>query len=69
MKKSRHMKTSELWNSMNDLPFGNDIIAVDRDGNWKHYYQADSSNLAELINDGYTKWCYVSDLVQAAYEM
>lgn len=69
MKKSKRMIVSELWSSMRELPFGNDIIAVDRDGNWKYYYQADKSDFDELINDGYIKWCYVSDLVQAAYEM
>lgn len=54
---------------MNELPYGDNIIAVDKDGNWKYYYQATKSDFAELINDGFTKWCYVADLVQTAYNM
>lgn len=69
MKKSKRMKASELWSPMSEFPYGNDIIAVDRDGNWKYYHQADKGDFDELYNDGYIKWCYVSDLVQAAYEM
>lgn len=60
---------SELWSSMKELPYGDDIIFVDKDGNWKYYYQATRSDLRELINDGFHKWCYVADLVQAAYNM
>lgn len=63
------MEVSELWSTMNELPYGYDIIAVDKGGNWKYYYQADRSDFEELINDGFIKWCYVSDLVQAAYNM
>ena len=54
---------------MSDMPLGKDIIVVDRDGNWKYYYQAGRGDYDELINDGYIKWCYLADLVQAAYEM
>lgn len=63
------MKASELWSPMTELPLGNDIIAVDQDGNWKHYDEVYKSDFGELINDGYIKWCYLADLVQAAYEM
>lgn len=61
------MEVSELWSTMNELPYGYDIIAVDKDGNWKYYYQADRGDFEELINEGFIKWCFVADLVQAAY--
>lgn len=60
---------SELWSSMKVLPYGDDIIFVDKDGNWKYHNQAYEIDLDELINEGYIKWCYVADLVQAAYNM
>lgn len=63
------MEAIELWSPMSDMPLGKDIIVVDRDGNWKYYYQAGRGDYDELINDGYIKWCYLADLVQAAYEM
>lgn len=59
---------SELWSTMTELPLGDDVIIVDQDGNWKYYEDVDKSDINELINDGYTKWCYLADLVQTAYE-
>lgn len=61
---------SELWSPMNELVYTTlPIIAVDGDGNYKHYEGIDREVTEELINDGYIKWCYLADLVQAAYEM
>lgn len=55
---------------MNELVYTTlPIIAVDGDGNYKHYEGIDREVTEELINDGYIKWCYLADLVQAAYEM
>lgn len=60
---------SELWSDMNTLPYGGDIIAVSEDGNYKYVIAPTEIWWEVLINDGYIKWCYVADLVQAAYEM
>ena len=60
---------SELWSSMDEFPYGNNIIAVSEDGNWKYIVSPTEVWWEELINDGYIKWCYVADLVQAAYDM
>lgn len=60
---------SELWSTMNELPLGDNIVVVDRCGNYLFIEEATKSDFANLIDDGYTKWCYLADLVQAAYEM
>lgn len=61
------MEVSELWSTMNELPYGDNIIAVREDGNYKIVIAPTEIWWEELINEGYTKWCYVADLVQAAY--
>lgn len=62
---------SELWLSMEELHLTTlPIIAVDEDGNFIFCHRGIGSNeIKDLKNDGYIKWCYVSDLVQAAYNM
>ena len=61
---------SEIWTSMDDaLVCSEPIIAVDNDGNYRYYESMDAEDIAELKYDGYTKWCYLADLVQAAYNL
>ena len=69
MKKSRHTEVSELWSTMNKFPLFDNIIAVSEDGNYEYIVSPTEVWWEELINDGYIKWCYVADLVQAAYDM
>lgn len=63
--------TSKLWHPIYEisnkiiLP----IIIVDEYGNYKYYEEINIETTYELINDGYIKWCYLADMVQAAYEM
>lgn len=60
---------SKLWSPMDEFPLCEDVIIVDRDGNYQLCYEPTKSYFEELINDGFHKWCYLADLVQAAYEM
>lgn len=61
------MEVSELWSSMDEFPYGNDILVIDERGNFKYSVSPTEIWWEELINDGFIKWCYVADLVQAAY--
>lgn len=61
---------SELWSDMkSEPPYGYDVVVVDNDGNWGFYDEIHPVDINDLINRGFHKWCYLADLVQAAYNM
>lgn len=45
------------------------ILAVSDDDRYRYYEKVEARDFDELINEGYIMWCYVYDLVQAAYDM
>lgn len=62
--------SSKLWSGMDKLPeLDCAILAVSDDDRYRYYEKVEARDFDELINEGYIMWCYVYDLVQAAYDM